>query len=172
MAGLLGRFSLVMGLSLLAACDYSAPIEPKTSDQQPLALPQTLENPHVTDQTVVAGKVLAIWNEGGGCKLQVDKDTNPIWLKPMAPCFFMHSPSSDKAQIFQKDKYTFVVAAVGTPTKGERCGQEVQGIVVKRDAVILSAYVMQGSVHCAGQGLHNFQYSLFTNVPSKASSFK
>lgn len=162
MAGLLGRLGMMFGLITLVACDYSAPVEKQATNQQPLALPQTFDSPYVTDQTSVAGKLLAIWSDSGGCKLVVGKETTPLWLKPTAPCFFIHSPSSDKAQVYQHDKTTFVVAVVGTPTKGERCGQEVQGIVIKRNNVLLSTYIMQGSVHCAAQGLHNFQYSLFT----------
>jgi hypothetical protein len=143
---------------LLAAC------EPQKSPEQPqaLVLPERLDAPHVSDQTTAAGMALALWDDAGGCKLQVGKAAPNVWLKPTAPCYFLKSPGADTVQVYRHDKTTAVVAVVGTPVKGNRCGQEVQGLVLKGNTATPSAYVMQGSVHCAEQGLHNFQYDLFT----------
>jgi hypothetical protein len=141
----------------LGACDGGS----KAPESQALDLPARLDAPHVSDQTVVAGQVLALWDDGGGCKLQVGKAKPELWLKPVAPCFFMKSPGTQAVQVYQHDKTTFIVAVLGTPAKGERCGQEVQGLRVKGGKVTLSTYIMQGSVHCAAQGLHNYQYGLF-----------
>ena len=143
---------------LLVACEPNKSAE----QQQTLVLPERLDAPHVTDQMTAAGMALALWDDAGGCKLQVGKAAPSIWLKPMAPCYFIKSPGAELGQVYRHDKTTSVVAVVGTPVKGKRCGQEVQGLVLKGNTVTPSTYVMQGSVHCAEQGLHNFQYDLFT----------
>ncbi|MGB3918759.1 hypothetical protein J9253_12810 [Thiothrix litoralis] len=135
----------------------------KAPENQVLALPKHLNTPHVSDQTTAAGLSLVLWNDDGGCKLQVGKAKPTVWMKPMAPCYFMESPGSSQVQVYRHNKTTSVVAVVGTPVKGQRCGQEVQGLVLKGGTATPSAYVMQGSVHCADQGLQNFQYDLFAN---------
>lgn len=147
---------LLGAVLLLAGCDSA-----QQQDNRPLALPERLEQPHVTDQATVGGLALALWDDGGGCKLQVGKAEAAVWLKPMAPCYFIKSAGAQQAQVFRHDKTTLIVAVLGTPAKGKRCGQEVQGLVLHGGAVTPSTYIMQGSVHCADQGLHNFQYELF-----------
>ncbi len=147
----------VGGLMLfLTACEPD-----KHPNNQALVLPERLATPHVTDQTQAAGFALVLSDNGGGCQLQVGKTAPPVWLKPMAPCYFMKSPGAANVQVYRHDKTTAVVAVVGTPVKGNRCGQEVQGLIIKDGAVTPSAYLMQGGVHCANQGLQNFQYDLF-----------
>lgn len=141
---------------LLTACEPD-----KQPDAQALVLPEHFATPHVTDQTQAAGLALVLSDNGGGCQLQVGKTAPPVWLKPMAPCYFMKSPGTAQVQVYRHNKTTAVVAVVGTPVKGNRCGQEVLGLVIKSGSVTPSAYVMQGSVHCAEQGLQNFQYELF-----------
>lgn len=156
MARALGQ--LLTGLALLVAlsgCDSA-----QQPEHQPLQLPERLEKPHVTDQATVGGLHLVLWDDGGGCKLQVGKAEATTWLKPMAPCYFMKSPGGTKAQVYRHNKTTLVVAVLGTPAKGNRCGQEVQGVIVNGGETRLSSYIMQGSVHCAEQGLHNYQYDL------------
>ena len=142
---------------LLVACDKQT----ASPQNQPLSLPERTIAPHVSDQVTVAGKTLALWDDGGGCKLQVGQAAPAMWLKPTAPCFFIKSPGTQQVQLYQHDKTTLIVAVVGTPAKGERCGQEVQGLIINNKGVHLSTYVSQGSVYCAGQGLYNFQYNLF-----------
>lgn len=157
MAGsLISSSSVALLALLLVACESK-----QQPENQVLTLPEHLNAPHVSDQTTAAGLALALWDDGGGCKLQVGKVKPAVWLKPMAPCYFMKSPGSEQVQVYRHDKTTSVVAVVGTPAKGNRCGQEVQGLVLKNGEVTPSIYVMQGSVHCADQGLHNFQYDLF-----------
>lgn len=146
----------VVSVLLLTACESE-----RQPDTQALVLPERFATPHVTDQAQAAGLALALSDNGGGCQLQVGKTIPPVWLKPMAPCYFMKSPGAAQAQVYRHDKTTAVVAVVGTPVKGNRCGQEVQGLIIKGGAVTPSAYVMQGSIHCADQGLQNFQYELF-----------
>lgn len=157
MARALIRVGGLAACLLLVACDGSKLPE----DNQVLNLPTRLDAPHVSDQAVVKGVALALWDDGGGCKLQVGKAKPELWLKPVAPCFFMKSPGTQAVQVYQHDKTMFIVGVLGTPAKGERCGQEVQGLLVKGGKVTPSTYVMQGSVHCADQGLHNYQYGLF-----------
>lgn len=151
----LGSVSLL--LMALLGCDANN----KEPEHQALVLPKHLNTPHVSDQVTAAGLVLALWDDGGGCKLQVGKAKATIWMKPMASCYFMKSPGSSQVQVYQHNKTTSIIAVVGTPVKGQRCGQEVQGLVLKNGTATPSAYVMQGSVHCADQGLQNFQYDLF-----------
>ncbi len=158
MAGTLnGCVAAVLLLPLRLGCERG-----KQPQNETLVLPERLESPHVSDQTTAAGLRLVLWDDGGGCKLQVGKAEPGIWLKPMAPCYFIKSPGTDQVQVYRHDKTTGVVAVVGTPAKGERCGQEVQGLILKGGTATPSSYIMQGSVHCAAQGLHNFQYDLFT----------
>lgn len=155
MAGALKRWGLVLLLGQLIACGGE---DKPTNAERNLSLPTQPVGSYVTDQAKVGGIHFELWDEGGGCKLKfVDAEQ---WLKPMAPCYFMRSPGREMAQVFRQDKTTRIVAVVGTPAKGDRCGQEVQGVIVQRAEVHLSRNVMQGSVACASQGLHNFQYSL------------
>lgn len=150
------------GMPLLAACLLSACGEQQQPEEQVLTLPDRPDGPYVTDQTTAAGSHLSLWDDGGGCKIQIGKAEPQTWLKPTAPCHFIKSPGRNTVQVFQQDKTTRVVAVVGTPTSKQRCGQEVQGLIIKGGEVTLSSYIMQGSVYCADQGLQNFQYSLFT----------
>lgn len=152
---MLSSGAILLAVALLGCEPEKAPANQK------LVLPRHLDAPHVSDQTTAAGLSLVLWNDGGGCKLQVGKATTTTWLKPMAPCYFMNSPGSSNPQVYRHNKTTSIVAVVGTPMKGQRCGQEVQGLILKNGTATPSAYVMQGSVHCADQGLQNFQYDLF-----------
>lgn len=146
-----------MACVLMSACDDQT----TPPQNQPLSLPERTIVPHVSDQVTVAGKTLALWDDGGGCKLQVGRAAPTTWLKPTSPCYFVKSPGTNQVQIYQHDKSTTIIAVVGTPAKGERCGQEVQGLVMNAKGIHPSTYVAQGSVYCAGQGLYNFQYNLF-----------
>ncbi len=163
LAGLLTAWQAPIGLlSAILACGLGGCERQSTTPQnQPLSLPERSNAPHVSDQAVVAGKALVLWDDGGGCKLQVGKAEPTTWLKPTAPCFFIKSPATEQVQVYQHDKSTVIVAIVGTPAKGDRCGQEVQGLLLNAKGVKPSIYVAQGSVYCAGQGLYNFQYNLF-----------
>lgn len=150
------------GSILLLVCLLSACGDDAEREEQKLSIPDRPDGPYVTDQATVAGLNLTLWDDGGGCKLQVGKAKPQTWLKPMAPCHFIQSPGRASVQVFRQDKTTRVVAVLGTPTQKHRCGQEVQGLIIKGNEVQVSSYIMQGSVHCADQGLQNFQYSLFT----------
>ncbi|EIJ35878.1 hypothetical protein [Thiothrix nivea] len=155
MAHTLGWLAIIpLVLLPLAGCDSGS--QPQ---QRPLALPERLEKPHVTDQAQAGGLHLALWDDGGGCKLQVGQTEPSIWLKPMAPCYFMLAAGGQRAQVFRHNKTTLVMAVLGTPAKGKHCGQEVQGLIIN-GGVKPSTYIMQGSVYCAEQGLQNFQYDL------------
>lgn len=159
MAGALARVFTVAVLlfaALLGGCDAEPPPE-----KRELPLPEQLAKPYTTGQVTVSGLNLVLLNDGGGCRLQAGS-AEGVWLKPMAPCYFMQSPGTRKVQVYRHDKTTRVVAVVGTPAKGKRCGQEVQGLIIKQGKVTPSGYTMRGSVYCAEQGLHNFQYDLFT----------
>ena len=157
------KLMVLVGLLLLVGCNKQSPDSQQPAQQaEALPLPQRLDKPYVLVQFALGGKDLVIWDEGGGCKLKVGKEQTEFWLKPTAPCFFIRSPASERVQVYQHDKHTQVVAVVGTHVKGERCGQEVQGIILDKQDIRLSTYVMQGSVYCASQGLHNYQYGLFT----------
>ncbi|MBU0655175.1 MAG: hypothetical protein KJ914_08570 [Gammaproteobacteria bacterium] len=160
MAGTLNHLSHY-GAPLLLLCLLSGCGEKKAGEQS-LSIPERPDGQYVTDQTTAAGLHLTLRDDGGGCKLQVGNAEPQIWLKPMAPCHFIKSPGRETVQVFQQDKTTWVVAVVGTPVKKQRCGQEVQGLIIKGGEVAPSSYIMRGSVYCADQGLQNFQYSLFT----------
>lgn len=137
---------------LAAGCSRDEP------EIRPLPLPAPVQGNHVTDQMQVAGKTLVLWDEGGGCKLQVGGQS--LWLKPMAACHFIKAPGRQEVEVFRLDKTTQMVAVVGTPTQKSRCGQEVQGVILRGNEVKLSTQVMRGSVYCADQGLQSFQFGL------------
>jgi hypothetical protein len=139
---------------LLAACDG------EKQEFKSLPLPTASMAEHTSDYFSLGGKEWVLWNDGGGCKLTVGK-ADGIWLKPMAPCYFIKSPGRQEVQVFRLDKGSQLVAVVGTPTQKNRCGQEVQGVMLRNGNVTLSSYIMRGSVYCADQGLQNFQYGLF-----------
>lgn len=150
---------------LLIACDGHDAVV-----QQTLPLPEREESAYITDQVYVAGNSLSLWDQDGGCQLQVSKESQGAkvktqWLKPMAPCYFIKSPGSQKVQVFRQDKATRIVGVLGTsmPQKSaKRCGREVQGLMINGHGnVRLSDRVLSGSVYCAESGLDNFQYSLF-----------
>ncbi|QTR50233.1 hypothetical protein [Candidatus Thiothrix anitrata] len=156
-----GTLKYVMWLGVSGSLLLGCSSKPE-SDSRALTLPVQPEQAHVTDQVQVAGLDLVLWNQSGGCQLQLGKSPPSVWLKPMAPCHFIKSPGLNRVQVFRLDKTTQVVAVVGTPAKQWRCGQEVQGLVISGGQVTPSAHIMQGSVYCADQGLQNFQYGLFT----------
>lgn len=165
--GLYSKLTLACCCSaLLFACGDSAPVV-----QEQLSLPEREESVYITDQVYVAGRSLSLWNQDGGCQLQVSNssgqnaNTSTQWIKPMAPCFFIRSPGSDKLQVFQQDKATRIVAVLGTTVQQnstKRCGREVQGLLINsRGKVSISDRILSGSIYCAESGLDNFQYSLF-----------
>jgi len=137
-----------------------------------LKIPQREEDTFITDHARVGDSTLNLWDEAGGCRLEQGgsatvRESGKVWLKPMAPCYFIRSPGSDRVQVFQRDKTTRILAVVGTPVISKnrprrRCGRQVQGVVVDgRGQVAASSTVLDGSIYCADQGLDNFQYSLF-----------
>lgn len=161
------RYALLTGvISLCVACDQAA-------DNTRLIIPERQESSYITDQLKLAGKTLFLWSEDSGCKLQITSGRGKQaegshWLKPMAPCYFIKSPGSHNVQVFRKDKTTRIIAVVGTPAKvsknasAQRCGREVQGVVMNgHGKITFSERVVSGSVYCAESGLDNFQYSLF-----------
>lgn len=151
----------LLAIGLLSACGEKSP------GNQGLVLPQRPDGAYVTDQASIAGIHLSLWDDGQGvCKLQVGKADQEILLKPKPPCHFIHSPGSGVAQVFQQDKTTRVFAVEGSPLDQPRCGQEVQGMILKGGKITLSGYLMQGKVYCADQGLQNAQYTLFTRKNS------
>lgn len=164
-------FSMV--ISLQSACGDSAS---DSAESPVLTLPERQESVYITDQTELSGMALSLWNEDGGCRMQLsevrgarteDNEQVRRWLKPMAPCYFIKSPGTQKVQVFRQDKTTRVIAVLGTPSRselssGKRCGREVQGVrVAGHNQVSFSEYILSGSVYCADSGLDNFQYSLF-----------
>lgn len=160
MASVLSRSvgTLCLGL-LLQGCSEKTAQE----STQTLNLPERLAEKYVTDQMTLAGVQWVLWDDSGGCKVQVG-NTPAQWLKPMAPCYFIKSPGRQEVQVFRLDKTTQIVAVVGTPSQKKRCGQEVQGLVTQQSNTALpSTYIMQGSEYCADQGLQNFQYGLFAH---------
>lgn len=162
----LARVLISMALILtLSACQEQADNE-VTPKAQPLAaveldLPKPEDKPVTTDFVSLNTHELTLLDDAGGCKLQVAQQ-EAIWIKPTAPCYFMRSPFADKVQVFQKEKGVQVLAVVGTPAgKKERCGLELQGLIIRRKNVQLSENIQRGSIYCAANGLDNFQYSLF-----------
>ncbi len=151
-----GAVLLLMGL--LSACGEKSP------EHQGLALPQRPAGAYVTDQADIAGMHLSLWDDGqGSCKLQTVNTAPEIQLRPKPPCHFIHSPGGGSAQVFQQDKTTRVFAVEGSPVDQARCGQEVQGMILKGGKITLSSYLMQGKVYCADSGLQNAEYTQFTS---------
>jgi len=133
-----------------------------------LQIPRRQEATFISDHARVGDMALNLWDEGGGCRLEAgSREDGKVWLKPMAPCYFIRSPGSDRVQVFQRDKTTRILAVVGTPVTSKarprrRCGRQVQGLIMDgRGQVTASGTVLDGSIYCADKGLDNFQYSLF-----------
>jgi len=153
--------SLVLGLS---ACEEDAKLEVEA-----FPVPERPSAHYITDQTEIAGRMLALWYEDTACKLEIKRQGKPIGdkqgLQATAPCYFIKSPGSDRVQVYQHDKNTRVVAVVGTPVKtkqpDKQCGQALQGIVIDGGDIRITRNVRRGSVYCVDSGLDNFQYSLF-----------
>lgn len=149
---------LMLSAFVLTACDVVDGTD--EADQVSLALPE--KPAFITDTTKIAQKTLYLLNDGSGCKLQLGEKGKTHWLKPTASCYFVKSPGSQRAQVYQYDANTRIIAVVGTPTGQADCGREVQGLLVNAVGhVRLSDSLLQGSVYCAANGLDNYQYTLF-----------
>ncbi len=164
-------FSRAIGTCLLLGCLVACD-SPESVVHKPLPLPEREESAYITDQVYVAGNSLSLWNHDGGCQLQVSSEhknakADKQKLKPMAPCYFIKSPGSQKAQVFQQDKVTRILGILGTAVQQKqnstkRCGKEIQGLLINHHGKVrLSDRVLSGSIYCAESGLDNFQYSLF-----------
>ena len=160
-------FLLVLGL--LGGCDSGD----NQQAREALLVPERIADTYVTDQMEIARQVLNLWFDEGGCKLQISvkgkEQGERRLLRPKAPCFFVKSPGTERVQIYQQDKTTRIVAVLGTPvaappkSQDQRCGRELQGLIInEQGAVKLSTNVQAGSVWCAGSGLDNLQYTLFS----------
>ena len=152
---------------LLAACqDEQAKSTQVTQD---LKVPERASSVYVTDQVNMAGQALSLWFDNGRCQLQAKHPKlkiEPLWLKLKAPCYFVKSPGADSVQVYQRDKTSRVLAVVGTPDQsvsaGQRCGTEVEGVVVDATGKLRASNSLYLSQHfCADQGLDNTQYELF-----------
>ena len=162
------KFLILLGLSsilLLSACDRESSKSAHTT--QNLTVPERTATIYVTDQVNIAGQSLALWYDSGRCQLQASagkKTQAPIWLQPIAPCFFMKSPGTDQVQVYQRDKTNRVLAVIGSASEHnqKRCGAEVQGVVINAAGALRSSNVTRkDAVFCADQGLDNLQYELF-----------
>lgn len=112
--------------------------------------------PVQTDAVDVKGLSLTLWDNNGACQISDGKEM--LYMKPMSPCYFVRVTGS--LQLYQKGSTT-VIAAVGTPVKQARCGQEVQGILIDKGKISISKEIGQGSIFCADKGLDGFHFSLF-----------
>ena len=161
--------SLMLGwlgsVLLLAACQEKQ--AQSTQVIQDLKVPERASPLYITDQVNIAGQSLALWYDSGRCQLQASagkKTQAPIWLQPLAPCFFMKSPGTDQVQVYQRDKTSRVLAVIGSASEQsrKRCGAEVQGVVINAAGALRSSNVTRkDAIFCADQGLDNLQYELF-----------
>lgn len=159
MARTLVASTLLLGAVMVSGCDSGIGTG---SDADNVSLPMPDKPAFITDTMKIAQKTVYLWNDGSGCKLQLGEKGKTWWLKPTASCYFIKSPGSQRAQVYQYDVNTRILAVVGTPTGEGECGREVQGLLVNAAGHIrLSERVLEGSVYCAGNGLDNFQYTLF-----------
>ncbi len=109
-----------------------------------------------TDNSSINGLELELLDYNGAC--QLNDGSSIRFLRPMAPCHFVRIAGS--LQVYKKGK-TDVIALVGTPVKEDRCGQEVQGLLITNGKVEISQNIGQGSTFCANEGLDGFHFSLF-----------
>lgn len=161
------RFIALNSVLLVAACDRGQN-DPKPITQN-LRVPERAAPVYMTDQVTIAGQNVSLWSDTGRCQLQSKHPklkVAPLWLKPGAPCYFIKSPGADMVQVYQRDKTSRVLAVVGTPKAqapiAERCGTDVQGVVLDASGKLRSSNTTQsGSLLCADQGLDHTQYELF-----------
>lgn len=154
---------------LLAACQEEQ--AKSTQITQDLKVPELAAPLYITDQVNIAGQALALWFDSGRCQLQAKHPKlkiEAIGLKAKAPCYFIKSPGTDTAQVYQRDKTSRVLAVLGTPTQvtsaGKRCGTVVEGIVIDAAGKLrASNTLLSGSNFCADQGLDNAQYEIFAS---------
>ncbi len=121
-----------------------------------------------TDMADIAGQSLVLWQDAGKCRLQIrikgKRQQGDRWLIPTAPCYFIKSPGTSRAQIFQHDKTTRVLAVLGSPKLDApktpmHCGQQIQGVLISaKGAIDLTKQLVDGN-YCVNQGLDNAIYS-------------
>lgn len=154
----------VASVLLLSACIDS---QDSTSDedaglsankpQQQTQQATAIQPPAVqTDIVNIDGIELELLDNGGGCQLKDSSQTR--YLKPMAPCYFVRQAGSLQSI---KNGSTTVIAVVGTPVNKQKCGQEVQGLLINNGSIEISENLGQGSIFCADKGLDGFTFSLF-----------
>ncbi len=169
---LVNRSALLMSslglvcLLWLVACHEDQP-KPVPITQR-LIVPERTAPVYLTDQVTFADQVISLWFDHGRCQLQATHPKlklAPLDLQPHAPCFFIKSPNTDTVQVYQRDKVSRVLAVVGTPagetSSAQRCGTEIQGVVLNAAGTIsLSNTIQRGRLVCTDQGLDNAQYEL------------
>ena len=150
----------------------------------PMAVKKPVDSPEavvvVTDTAKTEGQQLDIISKDGQCVLRVSGPSTSaiqeIQLAPKSPCHFLRISGSASPRKFQyADINTEAVYVVsGTPASersraiwkldpGLVCGEESQGIIVRRGKVLVSQEVNKGGISCRDIGVDEKVYWAFAH---------
>jgi hypothetical protein len=129
-----------------------------------------------SDHAVVAGYELRAEARDGRCVVSFvgRENRGELGLAPLPPCRFIRDFRGDPQHVVYKDiGEATVLIVVGTPVtlgaeaappgRGEGCGTESQGIIVRKQGVLVSARVNRGSLKCPSRGQDEKEFWLFAH---------
>lgn len=134
----------------------------------------------VTDTAIAAGQKLEIVARGGQCVVRATPSSaaqaQEFRLAPKAPCHFLRlSGSTSPRSLRYADVSTEAVLVVsGTPVSeasramwklepGLVCGEESQGVLVRKGKVLVTRAVRKGGITCRDKGVDEKEYWAFAH---------
>jgi hypothetical protein len=134
----------------------------------------------VLDRAMAAGLTLEIHAVNGACVLRSTSAAGAapteVTLAPKAPCHFLRVPGGTSPQVraYQDVGTEGVLIVSGTPASeaararwklepGLVCGEESQGILIRKGAMFATRSVRRGGISCRDQGVDEKEYWAFAH---------
>lgn len=131
----------------------------------------------VSDHADLHGYKFTIRAEGDACVLKYDgpSQNGQMVLVPRPPCYFLRRASSEPQYFAYRDTSTNAALIVmGSPISREIrqrwnlpddliCGEEIQGLLIKKQQIALSSRVLRKGVWCKDKGADEKDYWLFAH---------
>ena len=138
------------------------------------------ESAVVLDRASVEGQTLEIRSVNGTCVVRSTSAAGAalkeVILVPKAPCHFLRSPGNDSPQVraYQDVATEGVLIVSGTPASDVSratwnlepdlvCGEESQGILIRRGAISATRAVRRGGISCRDKGVDEKEYWAFAH---------
>ncbi len=131
----------------------------------------------VSDYATLYGYEFTIRAEGDTCVLKYEGSVQKgqILLAPRPPCYFLRRESSEPQSFSYQDTSTNAALIVmGSPISRELrqrwnlpddliCGEEIQGLLIKKQQITLSSRVLKAGVWCKDKGADEKDFWLFAH---------